>query len=143
MRWRLDVEAGGYGAVERRLVVLDDRGEVGVDVEVGVGFVDAVGADRGEHVATDDARLADEGGRVEVVDVDLELLVGQGQDLLVLGDGVVAAAGQREGSLAVADHLIAHALGHRREDLLGDGRAGLDRVAADLSCCTSRTSAAG
>src|SRR5258708_7796640 len=69
-----DGGAGLQRRLERRgVVVLDDRGEVGVDVELGVGLVDAmgaasiVGALSAEHVAAEVARLVDERGRVEVV----------------------------------------------------------------------------
>ncbi len=73
----------------------------------------------------------DERGGVEVVEIDLDILVGEGQELDLVG-WFLTQPRERDRCVAVADHLIAHALGHRCENLCRHRRAGPGRIAADL-----------
>ena len=132
--------------VVRRGLLGLDLGEERVEVEI-LALVEHVRAGELLDLAGQRRRLLDQRDRVgELVFGQLERCVAvAGRQVAVRDHGVEleqllgrrlpgagATVHHRDGHLAIAHDLLAHALGHRREDLLGDRRAGLGRLAADL-----------
>jgi hypothetical protein len=107
----------------------EDRREERVEVEFGVEGIDFDRAGCGPHVMANLGRFLDHRGTVEIVGVDV--FVGERQELRLVGR-TVAQLGERQGGLAIAPHLLAHALGHRCENLFGHGRPGPRGLAPDL-----------
>jgi hypothetical protein len=77
-------------------------------------------------------RWSDDRGSIEDTDVaDVAVVVDELHEFQITGRTVVQL-GERENGFAVALDLLAHALGHRREDLFGHDSAGPRGLAADL-----------
>jgi hypothetical protein len=80
-------------------------------------------------------RWSDDRGSIEDPDVDdiddVDRFIGERHELPIAGR-TMAQLGEREDGFAVALDLLAHAPGHRREDLFGHDSAGPGGLAADL-----------